>query len=177
LNLKNNPNIFVAGDIIEIEKEKLCQAASNQVDLIVENLKLSKKWIFDIQSDGLDVLPSIDVSNKLKKYRSKDFPLVITLGKYCGIFTWKNICFCSFFACLMKEVVELREMSEFWSLKFMLSLDFIFEWRKRTNDFDSISKKNDENRTSAKEKHFLSWNGNSILKQRELQSNNFAFNV
>lgn len=98
LQLNGYRNIFVAGDITYMpqEEEKLCQTAGAEVNVAIKNLKCM-----------LDNTP-------LHKYVPTKYPMVISLGKVDGIFTYRGFSFSGFFPAMMKEFVEWKEMVWYW---------------------------------------------------------------
>ncbi len=96
LQLTNHKNIFAAGDITDITEEKTAQNALRQARAVVKNIK------------------AIENNKPLLIYKSKQAPLVISLGKYCGIFSWKNFVFTGIVPGILKTLIEKREM---WKLK------------------------------------------------------------
>jgi len=99
LQLPQYENVFVAGDITDIpgEEEKLCQTAAAEIKVVVRN-------IFNIQG-----------GKPLVKYVPSKCPLVISLGKYDGLFTYRGWTITGFLPALMKEFIEWKEMIYYWN--------------------------------------------------------------
>eukprot|EP01114_Cavostelium_apophysatum_P014252 TRINITY_DN3648_c0_g3_i1.p1 TRINITY_DN3648_c0_g3~~TRINITY_DN3648_c0_g3_i1.p1 ORF type:complete len:460 (+),score=80.46 TRINITY_DN3648_c0_g3_i1:173-1552(+) len=100
LQLEGYNNIFVAGDLTDIpeEEEKLCQTAAAEVKVVVNNLRLAEAG-----------LPPI-------RYVPGKCPILISLGKYDGILTYRGWTYTGFVPAAMKEFVEWKEMVHYWNL-------------------------------------------------------------
>jgi len=99
LQIPEYPNIFVAGDITDIpeEEEKLCQTACEEMKVVIANiLNLSK-------------------GKPLRKYCPSPCPMLVSLGKYDAILTYRGWTFTGFIPALMKEFVEWKEMVWYWN--------------------------------------------------------------
>ena len=70
--MESHNNIFILGDVNNIPEEKTGQAAEKQVNLAIKNLRLLSKN-----------------KTNLYSYKAKSKPLIISLGKYNGIFIYK----------------------------------------------------------------------------------------
>ncbi|MDP2628446.1 MAG: FAD-dependent oxidoreductase [Nanoarchaeota archaeon] len=92
LQMKRNKNIFVCGDAASLEEEKTAQGAEKQADLVINNILALEKNKF------------------LKKYISKRRPMVISLGKFNGIFENENFVINGFIPAFMKWFVQKRTM-------------------------------------------------------------------
>ncbi len=92
LQLEGRKNIFVAGDVAGVDEEKTAQNAERQGSVIVKNICALEK-ITD-----------------LKEYISKKTPMIISLGKYNGIYHHGNFVMCGIIPALMKSMVEKWEM-------------------------------------------------------------------
>ena len=92
LQLKGFKNIFVGGDINNVPEEKTAQNAVRHAHIISHNI--------------------ISLINKteLKKHKPRSGPLVISLGDWKGILTFKDFSFCGFIPGIMKWLIE------FWNL-------------------------------------------------------------
>lgn len=88
LQLKGKENIFIVGDVNNIEQEKTAQNAEEQAKITVKNIMLKEN------------------GESFVKYKLKKSPLVISLGKYNGIFEWKNIVITGFVPAAMKYLIE-----------------------------------------------------------------------
>ena len=67
-------NIFCCGDVVDVSEEKLAQTAQRNAWLAIENIMKMEHT----------------QSQNLSPYESSKLPLVISLGKYDGIFTWRR---------------------------------------------------------------------------------------
>lgn len=97
-------NVFVAGDMTYIpgEEEKLCQDALACASVISDNItRLSR-----------------NPAAKLATYEPCKRPMIISLGKYDGMFTYRGWTVCGFICALMKDFVEWKELvhyqGSFW---------------------------------------------------------------
>ncbi len=95
LQLKKYDNIFAAGDINNVNLEKTAQNAIAQAKIIVKNIKTIKE------------------NKLLQSYKAKQTPLVISLGKYNGIFSWGKFVFTGIIPGILKTLIEKREMLRF----------------------------------------------------------------
>lgn len=98
LQLEGKKNIFAAGDVNDRNEEKTAQNAVRQGQIVAKNIL------------------ALDGNRELKTYVSKRTPLVISLGKYNGIFSAQSFTFGGFTPAFMKWAVERKEM---WKKKFM----------------------------------------------------------
>ncbi len=85
-------NIFAAGDITDRLEEKTAQNAKRQARVVVSNLL------------------SLENNEKMKEYHSVRTPLVISLGRYDGIFSWGKFVFGGIIPGILKTFIERREM-------------------------------------------------------------------
>ena len=85
-------NVFAAGDINDRAAEKTAQNAEIQARTVVNNIKALEK------------------QGVLREYQADKTPLVISLGKYNGIFEYKNIVITGIIPAFMKWFIEKREM-------------------------------------------------------------------
>ena len=106
LQFEGNPNTFVAGDLLSVNEEKLAQASQNAAALVASNIRLRDK------------------GKPLKRYaplvggsKARELPVVISLGKYDGIFIlqgifpvslWEGTVLTGFIPALVKEAVEWK---------------------------------------------------------------------
>lgn len=93
LQLKGFKNIFVGGDINNVVEEKTAQNAVRHAHLISKN-----------------IIALIN-KTKLKKHKPRSGPLVISLGDWKGILTFKDFSFHGFIPGIMKWFIE------WWNLK------------------------------------------------------------
>ena len=92
LQVIGNGNIFAVGDVNDISLEKTAQNSKWQGRIAFRNaIRLEKK-------------------RNLIKYRPIQTPLVISLGKWNGIFIWKNFVFSGFIPGIMKTMIERFNM-------------------------------------------------------------------
>ncbi len=92
LQLTGCDNIFVAGDVNNCDEEKTAQNAERQARIVVKNICV------------------LDKGGKLHEYKTKVTPLVISLGKYNGIFSGEGFVFAGIVPALMKSLIEKWEM-------------------------------------------------------------------
>ena len=95
LQITNYPNIFSAGDITNLVEEKTAQNAEKQAEIIVRNIKHS------------------ETNEELEEYKSIKRPMVISLGKYKGILTYKNFVLTGFIPAIIKKIVEWKTMRRY----------------------------------------------------------------
>ena len=92
LQVLNYSNIFAAGDVNNTEVEKTAQNAIQQAKIIISNIRALEK------------------NKVLKKYAQRKTPLVISLGKWDGVFIFHDIVVHGFIPGLMKTIIEKWEM-------------------------------------------------------------------
>ena len=95
LQMEGFNNIFVAGDVSSVLEEKLAQVARYHAQYIVKNIKALEK------------------NKELKKYSKKKRVIVISLGKYNGIFEYGNFILTGLIPSIMKSMIEKRIMLEY----------------------------------------------------------------
>jgi NADH dehydrogenase FAD-containing subunit len=139
LQLRHHPNIFVCGDVIAVDEEKLAQTAEKHAAIVAKNIHLlartedtgattvaaSSKEKVDVDPTDAKLLGKAkDVeatSNKgdliaatrplgLAVYDPADLPILISLGKYAGALTWRGWALTGFLPAVMKEFVEWKVM-------------------------------------------------------------------
>lgn len=90
-------NIFAAGDITSLKEEKTAQNAEKQAHIVINNIK------------------SLDRGKKheLNKYVSAERILVISLGKWNGILTYKNFTLTGILPAIMKKWIEFYIMMKY----------------------------------------------------------------
>jgi apoptosis-inducing factor 2 len=93
--LRVRSNVFLAGDVADIKEEKTAQAAEKQAKIVVHNIK------------------SLEKGTSLKKYSSKERPVVISLGDKNAIFVYKKFFFFGMLASWLKQFVEWKTMVRF----------------------------------------------------------------
>ncbi len=92
LQLQDHKNIFAAGDITAIPEEKLAQNAEKQGKIATENIM------------------RLELEKPLKEYRPKPRIMVISLGKWDGILTYKNMALTGIVPGILKTLIEWRTM-------------------------------------------------------------------
>jgi len=114
LQLHGFNNIFVAGDLTDIpeEEEKLCQTAFDEIKVVIKNIINFEK------------------GSALVDYTPAPCPMLISLGKYDGILTYKSWAFTGIIPAVMKEFVEWKEMVYYWKLNH-------FSLRSQKTDIDA----------------------------------------
>jgi len=114
LQLTGFTNIFVAGDLTDIpeEEEKLCQTAFNEIKVIICNIN------------------NAEHGKSLQEYHPAPCPMLISLGKYDGILTYRSWAFTGFIPAVMKEFVEWKEMVHYWNSQH-------FTWKKQQTNIDA----------------------------------------
>jgi len=85
-------NVFAAGDLTDVKEEKTAQNAERHAEVIVHNIC------------------SLEFGGELSEYEHKSTPMLISLGKYNGIFNGKKIVFGGLFPAMMKWGIERWEM-------------------------------------------------------------------
>lgn len=96
LQLEGYTNIFAIGDVNDRAEEKTAQNAERQARIAVKNIIALEK------------------NASLTQYHSKRTPLVISLGKYNGIFDTGKFVLTGPIPGLLKSLIEKREM---WKLR------------------------------------------------------------
>lgn len=92
LQLAGYPKMFAAGDIAGIDIEKTAQNAEHQARIVVNNIR------------------ALERNDALLAYDAHRTPMVISLGKYNGIFEYGNFVISGIIPALMKAAIEKREM-------------------------------------------------------------------
>jgi len=95
LQAENSKNIFAGGDIVNIQEEKTAQNAEHHAKIIVKNIN------------------AIENKESLEEYKVQARPMIISLGKWCGIFIYKNLMFKGILPGILKNIVEFKEMMKF----------------------------------------------------------------
>lgn len=96
LQLAGNTNIFAAGDISNVHVEKTAQHAQHQGTLVAENIR------------------ALEAGKALVSYTERKQPMVISLGRYKGIFERGSFVWGGYVPGLLKRVIEFKEM---WKLR------------------------------------------------------------
>jgi len=87
------PNIFVAGDVVDTKEEKLAQGAELMANLVVHNIFCMER------------------GRVMKKYSSPfTRPVLISLGKFHGVFVYGKWAVCGPLPALLKEAVEWKTL-------------------------------------------------------------------
>lgn len=99
LQLQGYDNIFVAGDLTDVPstQEKLCQTAASEIRIVMSNIARMERL------------------NPMRRYRPKDCPMLISLGKYDAVLVYKSWSFTGFIPAVMKEFVEWKELVWYWT--------------------------------------------------------------
>ena len=95
LQLINKKNIFVAGDVINLKKEKTAQNAEKQANIVIKNIL------------------NLENKKQLEAYNAKKTPQVISLGKYNGIFEYDNFTLKGIIPAIIKYFIEKINMKKF----------------------------------------------------------------
>ena len=95
LQMKGYENIFAAGDVTAIPEEKTAQNAEEQAQIVAHNIiALEKK-------------------QPLKEYESKPRIMVISLGPWNGMLTYKNVVWTGLVPAFLKRFVEWKTMRRY----------------------------------------------------------------
>jgi len=90
------PNIFVAGDVADVKEEKLAQTAEKMAAVVANNILCMER------------------GSKPANYTSPAYrPVLISLGKYHGVFVFGNFAFTGPFPALLKEAVEWKTLMRY----------------------------------------------------------------
>ncbi len=92
LQLAGHKNIFAAGDITAIDEEKLAQNAEKQGRVAARNII------------------NLENGRNLKEYKSNPRVMVISLGKWNGILTYKNMAITGVIPGILKTLIESKTM-------------------------------------------------------------------
>lgn len=92
LQVEGMRNVFAAGDVNNCPIEKTAQNAQRQAKLAAANIR------------------ALEAGKPLAPYASKPTPMVISLGKWRGVFTYKKTVITGFIPGIMKGLIELKEM-------------------------------------------------------------------
>lgn len=95
LQVQSHSTIFAAGDITNIPEEKTAQAAEKQAAVVVKNIQ------------------RLEERKKLLQYSPAAKPMVISLGKYDGIFFYKSFVLTGVIPAFMKWFVEKKTMGRY----------------------------------------------------------------
>lgn len=88
LRMKGQKNVFAAGDINSVVQEKTAQNSEWQAKIVARNII------------------ALENGKELEKYDSRKTLLIISLGKYDGIFEYKNIVFHGKIPAFLKWAIE-----------------------------------------------------------------------
>ena len=95
LQVQGHKNIFAAGDINNIKEEKTAQSAEKQARLVVKNIY------------------HLEQGEPLLMYNPEPKPMVISLGKYNGIFIYRDFVFTGLIPGIMKTIIEWKTMRRY----------------------------------------------------------------
>lgn len=95
LQVETYKNIFAAGDVTNIKEEKTAQSAEKQAGIIIKNIQYLKD------------------KKQLDTYIEKKLPMIISLGKYNGIFEINNIVLTGLIPVILKWFVEYKTMIKY----------------------------------------------------------------
>jgi len=92
MQVKDKKNIFAGGDVTNIPEEKTAQNAERQAQIVVNNILALEKNL------------------PLKKYQSKERPMIISLGKNYGVLEYKNFILTGLIPAILKWIIEKKTM-------------------------------------------------------------------
>lgn len=95
LQLKGQKNIFVGGDITDINEEKLAQVATIHAHTIVKNIE------------------ALEEGKELVSYAPKPRGIVISIGEHRGVIEYKNFVMTGFLPSIAKKMIEYFEMRKY----------------------------------------------------------------
>ena len=95
LLVKGFDHVFAAGDIAAIYEEKTAQSAEKQAAVVVQNIHHMEK------------------GHKLVEYESVKRPMLISLGKKCGMFVWNDFVLTGLLPGLLKGFIEWKTMRKY----------------------------------------------------------------
>ncbi|HIG96546.1 TPA: FAD-dependent oxidoreductase [Candidatus Woesearchaeota archaeon] len=104
LQVEGSKNIFVCGDVNNSHEEKTAQSAEKQAMIAVENLYRLE------QHSAHSTHPA---QQSLVAYYPTKKPMVISLGKWCGIFVWGRFTWCGVLPGILKNLVEWKTMIQY----------------------------------------------------------------
>jgi len=94
-HLQVAPHIYAAGDITALLEEKTAQNAERQADVVIQNILLQEQ------------------KKPLVTYTSTLRPMIISLGQWKGILTYKNLVLTGLLPALMKWFVEWKTVRKY----------------------------------------------------------------
>ena len=95
LQVEGKKHMFAAGDVTSIREEKTAQNAEKQAQVVVENI-LRQEW-----------------GEALIEYHSRPRVMVISLGRWNGILTYKNVVWTGLVPAFLKRFVEWKTMRRY----------------------------------------------------------------
>jgi len=101
LQLEGSGNIFVCGDVNNSHEEKTAQSAEKQAMVAVENMYRLEQ---SLQHHAQQLLVAYYPTKK---------PMVISLGKWCGILEWGRFTWCGILPGILKNLVEWKTMMRY----------------------------------------------------------------
>ena len=95
LQMNEEKKIFVGGDVANIKEEKTAQSAEDHAKIIVRNIT------------------RLEYGGKLKKYKAEKKAFVISLGRWNGIFEYRDFILTGIVAAFMKKFIEWKTMRRY----------------------------------------------------------------
>lgn len=95
LQVDSHQNIFAAGDITAVPEEKTAQNAEKQAKIVLRNIL------------------NLEQNKPLVKYLSSPRMMLISLGKFNGILTYKNIIIPGIIPAILKKFVEWKTLQRY----------------------------------------------------------------
>ncbi len=95
LQVDSYQNIFAAGDITALPEEKTAQNAEEQARIVIKNIL------------------SLEQNQPLIKYLSSPRMMLISLGRFKGILTYKNFAITGVIPAILKKLVEWRTLQRY----------------------------------------------------------------
>jgi len=91
------PNIFVAGDVVDVHEEKMAQGAEAMASIVSNNIL------------------SLSRGKRPTKFRTPGSrPVIISLGKYHAVFVYYGYTVTGPLPALLKEAVEWKSLVKYW---------------------------------------------------------------
>ena len=96
LQLDGTKNIFVAGDVNSIIEEKTAQNSEEHAKLVIKNLL------------------HLENNESLEEYKSLPRVMVVSLGPWCGILTYKKHTITGILPGILKSFIEWKAMQNYF---------------------------------------------------------------